>query len=247
MLTTKQIDRFVARTTGVGLLCATVACGGGSGSPAAPSSPTGPSTSSLSGQVTDSVTSNAIPGAVVSIADGPNAGRSATTDASGNYNLTGLQRSGFTVNVTAAGYTPTSRGVTLTSDQTVSFRLTRNLDGSWEASAPSASIRNVSFRVANGVLVELVIQYRVEILGPFGVSCTATMTQTNMSVPITANSFTAPFAVSGFSTTVSATFSSASGGTGSVGTVRFDNWRCGSLTTNGFTVGASFTFSKAGS
>lgn len=184
---------------------------------------------------------------MVSIADGPNASRSATTDASGRYSLTGLQRSGFTVSVTADGYTRTSMGVTLTADQTVSFQLVRNYDGSFEAAAPSASVRRVSFRVANGVVVELGIQYRVEIAGPFGSSCTATMTLTNMSVPIAAGRFTAPFLANGFSTTVSATFSSSSGGTGSVGTISFDRWACGSLTTVGFAAGTSFTFSKASS
>lgn len=246
MLTTKQITSFVARTTGIGLLCATLACGGDSAGQAAPSSPT-PSTFSLSGQVTDSVTSNAIPGAVVLIADGPNASRSATTDASGRYSLTGLQQSGFTVNVTADGYTRTSMGVTLTSNQTVSFQLVRNYDGSFEAPTPSTSVRRVSFRVANGVVVELGIQYRIEILGPFGSSCVATMTLTNMSVPIAAGRFAAPFSVNGFSTTVSATFSSSSGGTGSVGTISFDRWACGTITTVGFAGGTSFTFSKAGS
>jgi hypothetical protein len=49
--------------------------------------PTMPTAFSLNGQVTDSATGAGIPGATVFIADGPNAGRSTRTDASGNYSL----------------------------------------------------------------------------------------------------------------------------------------------------------------
>jgi hypothetical protein len=59
----------------------------------------------------------------VSIVDGPNQGRSTTTDASGSYSFNGLQRSGFTVIVSAANYISASRSVTLTQDQTVNFSL----------------------------------------------------------------------------------------------------------------------------
>jgi large repetitive protein len=84
-----------------------------------------PTTFSLSGTVTDSATASGIAGVTITIADGPNARRSATTDRTGNYSLTGLQQSGFTVNVSAANYVPQSFGVTLTSNQTLLFRLNR--------------------------------------------------------------------------------------------------------------------------
>ena len=57
------------------------------------------------------------------IADGPNAGRSTRTDAAGNYSLAELLQSGFTVNMSASNYLSQSKGVTLTSDQTLSFQL----------------------------------------------------------------------------------------------------------------------------
>src|SRR5437762_1124451 len=102
------------------------ACGGsGTSTPTTPTPTPTPTTFSLSGQVTESGTSTAIGGAKVSIADGPNAGRSTTTDSSGNYSLTGLQQSGFTVNVSADNYQPQSKGMTLTSNQTLSFQLVR--------------------------------------------------------------------------------------------------------------------------
>ncbi len=88
---------------------------------------TAASTFSLIGQVAESTptTLKAISGATVTVVDGPNAGKSATTDGSGNYSLTGLKSSGFTVNVSANTYVSQSRGVTLTSNQTLSFRLSR--------------------------------------------------------------------------------------------------------------------------
>ena len=79
----------------------------------------------LNGRVTDSETGAGIFGATVSIGDGPNAGKSSRTDGSGNYNFTDLQPSGFTVNVSANNYVSQSKGVTLTSNQTLSFQLTR--------------------------------------------------------------------------------------------------------------------------
>jgi len=84
-----------------------------------------PATFSLSGRVTDSGTGAGIGGATVSVADGPNARKSAATDASGTYRLTALQQSGFTVTASALNYVSQSKGVTLTSDQALSFALTR--------------------------------------------------------------------------------------------------------------------------
>jgi carboxypeptidase family protein len=88
------------------------------------STPTIPTAFSLNGQVTDSATGAGIPGATVFIADGPNAGRSTRTDASGNYSLAELLQSGFTVNVSASNYVSQSTGVTLTSNQMLSLQLT---------------------------------------------------------------------------------------------------------------------------
>ncbi|HYM24584.1 MAG TPA: carboxypeptidase regulatory-like domain-containing protein [Vicinamibacterales bacterium] len=109
----------------VALTLAVAACGG---SPAAPSSPvtaTPVPTFALSGLVTDSSTGNGIAGATVAIVDGPNSGRSATTDATGSFIFAALQQSGFTVNASAASYVATSKSVTLTANQTLTIRLTR--------------------------------------------------------------------------------------------------------------------------
>ena len=88
-----------------------------------PTTPSPPTMFSLSGQITDSETGSGVSGASISITDGPNAHVATTTDASGNYRFTGLEQSGFTVNVSASNYVSQSKGVTLTSNQTLSFQL----------------------------------------------------------------------------------------------------------------------------
>jgi len=121
-----------AGRSGTLLLSALVlsACGGSS--PTAPPASQNPGTSTpapqtftLQGQVTEAepFTSTRIAGASVQIADGPNAGRSTTTDASGNYVLSSLSASGFTVRVTANGYQAQAVGITLTGNTTRNFQL----------------------------------------------------------------------------------------------------------------------------
>jgi hypothetical protein len=112
------------------LLIATIACGGNKGTAPSPSPttttpPTTATTFSLSGKVTASGTLLAISGAQVSIIDGPNAGKSTTTDGSGSYTFAALQQSGFTVTVSAPNYMSQSLGVTLTSNQTLNLTLTQ--------------------------------------------------------------------------------------------------------------------------
>jgi len=119
------------------------ACGGSSSTPTAPTPPT----FTLSGQVTDSTTGKGISGATVSIGDGPNSGKAAATDSLGNYSLAGLQQSGFTVNVSAGNYLPQSKGVTLTSNQSLLFQLVRsysNVAGNWIGTSQSTQLSNGS-------------------------------------------------------------------------------------------------------
>jgi hypothetical protein len=119
---------MLKRAYAVGLTIIAVACGGGS--PNSPSSstpsPATPATFSLTGLVTDITTGAGLSGATVSVADGPNAGKSALTDSSGNYTLAGLQQSSFTLNASASNYVSQSKAVTLASSQTLSFQLGRS-------------------------------------------------------------------------------------------------------------------------
>lgn len=101
----------------------TWACSDSKGTATSPTPSPSPTTFSLSGKVNNMNTSAAVAGASVSIVDGPNAGKSTTTDMSGNYSFTALQQSGFTVNASAANYISQSLGVTLTSSRTLNFSL----------------------------------------------------------------------------------------------------------------------------
>jgi len=108
----------------------TVSCGGNSGGgSSAPSSPTPTNTPfTLNGRVTEAgaAQTTAIVNARVSIGDGPNIGRSTTSDPSGNYTLPNLQRSAFAVTASADGYKPKSQTVNLTSDTKLDFGLDRS-------------------------------------------------------------------------------------------------------------------------
>ena len=107
-------------------------CGGGSSSPTAPSgtpTPTPASTTfTLRGQVTEAppFTTSPIVGAKVEFVDGANAGKSALTDASGNYTITNANKGGYTVRASADGYQPLAVGVTLAGDLTQNMQLATN-------------------------------------------------------------------------------------------------------------------------
>lgn len=89
-----------------------------------PSAPAQPTAFRLGGRVTNSGTNGPISGAVVSVADGPNAGRSTTTDSAGAFSLDQLLASTFTLNVSAPGFVAQTSSVALTSDQSVAVQLT---------------------------------------------------------------------------------------------------------------------------
>lgn len=132
------------------LLLALAVAGCGGSTPTSPTTPTpNPSTSfTLSGQVTDSATGAGISAATVAIVDGPNASKSATTDSSGSYSFSGLQQSGFTVNVSAANYVPQSKPVTLTANLTMSFQLTH------QPTAPPPPPISCTFTLSVGATID---------------------------------------------------------------------------------------------
>jgi Carboxypeptidase regulatory-like domain len=108
------------------VLLATLAAACGS-SPSAPSSTTPPpqqqQTFTLRGQVT-STAGGPVNGARVAVSDGPNAGKSTTSDGAGNYAIASLMPSGFTVNITATYFFATAKPVTLSGgDQTLNVQL----------------------------------------------------------------------------------------------------------------------------
>jgi Carboxypeptidase regulatory-like domain len=131
-------------------LCGVViaaACDRGStlDSPTAPNPPA-PATATLSGRVTETVASSVLPigGALLTIADGGNAGTTATTNANGEYSFSALRREAFSVTVSASGYLTTAFPVDLRADATRDFPLS--------PSTPRTPFGGGSFRVGTDIL-----------------------------------------------------------------------------------------------
>ncbi len=97
------------------VIAAIGACGG---SPSKPSAPV----IALTVLVTNDQ-GQLIANAQVKVLDGPNAGRTATTDTSGKALLSNLVSSGFTVEVTASGYGTATQGVTVTGAVAITVKL----------------------------------------------------------------------------------------------------------------------------
>ena len=68
-----------------------------------------------------------VAGAIVQVADGPDAGRQTATGDSGCYVLEGLREATFGVRVTAAGFARGGGVVELTSDQVLDLAISREL------------------------------------------------------------------------------------------------------------------------
>jgi carboxypeptidase family protein len=105
------------------------ACGGSSPSSPTPAIPVVPSTPprwALSGTVVETGTQSIVGAARVDILDGANQGRTAPADGQGRYRFDNLEPGAFAIRVTADGFEPETRSVTLTSNQVADFTLTRS-------------------------------------------------------------------------------------------------------------------------
>lgn len=98
--------------------------------PTSPTQPTPPSPPvqlyTLTGTVTNVASGAAIPGALVRVVDGPNAGMQVASDGAGRYTLSGLTFAGFTVSVQAPNMLEGSAGALLQSGiytRTVNFTM----------------------------------------------------------------------------------------------------------------------------
>jgi len=105
------------------LTALSAACGGSKASP----NPAAPAVAKwqLRGTVTETATNRGLAEARIELADGPDAGASASTDSSGRYTLAGLTQAGFTVRASKAGFVTQSQPVTLTRDTTLDFTVVR--------------------------------------------------------------------------------------------------------------------------
>jgi hypothetical protein len=114
----------------VSVLIWTVSCGGAQ-SPVLPTpTPTltpdpQPQTLTLSGNVSETAptTSTRVSGATITILDGPDAGKSATSDRNGVFHLEMLRPGGFAIETQAADYVAKEQFVTVTANQTVTIEL----------------------------------------------------------------------------------------------------------------------------
>jgi Carboxypeptidase regulatory-like domain/Putative binding domain, N-terminal len=82
-----------------------------------------PLTFTLSGTVSDEVSARMLAGGTVQILDGPNAGKTSSTDASGAYSLSGLMGGSFMLRAAASGYDPREQGVTIGRDMVLDLKL----------------------------------------------------------------------------------------------------------------------------
>jgi hypothetical protein len=82
-------------------------------------------TFTLSGLVTETppTTSTLLSGVVVTIVDGANQGKTATTGADGRYQITGVVNGGFSVSAVRSGYTTVTLPVGINGNTTLDFRL----------------------------------------------------------------------------------------------------------------------------
>ena len=119
---------MLKRASAALLLLTLAGCGGNSYPGPSPTPTPTPSTFTLTGEIIDSAAGDSAAGALISgasvtVIDGPNAGRSGTTNGSGRYTISGLQPGGFTARARAQYYNEASKPVTLTSDQGLNFSL----------------------------------------------------------------------------------------------------------------------------
>ena len=128
-------------------LLITAACdrGATSESPTAPNPPA-PTTANLSGRVTESGASSVFPiaGALLTVGDGANAGKTATTNATGEYTFNELRREAFSVSVSASGY--------VTSGFSVDLRAGATRDFSLSLAAPRTPFGGGQFRVGDQIV-----------------------------------------------------------------------------------------------
>jgi hypothetical protein len=186
--------------------------GGGTATSPTPAPPPVATTFSLSGRVTDSATSTAIAGATVSIADSINAGKTATTDASGNYSFTGLQQAGFTVNAAAGAYQPSAQSATLTSNLTLNFSLAQqSFAGNWSGmttQSGTTAVAPITFTVSGAnAVTALRVGYKL------GSACQAYSTILGIPTPLAIRN-TSFAAADPIVTAVSGTFGSGTAASG---------------------------------
>jgi hypothetical protein len=97
-------------------------------------------TFTLSGLVSEENSGGrAVAGAIIQVVDGPNAGKSSSTDGNGSYSLTDLAAGSFSIRATANGYNAAERAVTVAEDTRLDLRLLRTTVSPAPAPSPPSS------------------------------------------------------------------------------------------------------------
>jgi hypothetical protein len=86
-------------------------------------SPPPPLVVTVAGLVRDQGTGQPIMGGSVQIVDGPNTGKSSSTDGNGYYSIPGVIAGSFTLHAAASGYDPADQGLTVAADSRVDLML----------------------------------------------------------------------------------------------------------------------------
>ena len=143
-----------SRAIGTALCVVTLACSESAPAPSDPRPlpPLPPPEFSLTGRVSDVNTGVPLTGATITVVDGTNVGRAATTGADGTYSLV-LKPGGFTVRARYEGYDSVFQGVTLVANTLVDIQMrpaNQTLAGTWTGT--------LSFvQVSTGISTELAI------------------------------------------------------------------------------------------
>ena len=141
----------------IAAVCATVAallfayaCGGNSSGAA---SPTPVATSyTLTGTVSEtSPITGVVSDVRIDVLDGPNAGRSATTDTGGRYTMSGLSSGMFQLRASKSGYVRSERSVSLDSNTTLDLTVVRAcfIAGTVREGAASVPVFGATVKVVN--------------------------------------------------------------------------------------------------
>lgn len=154
--------RHQASVVAVALLVAACGSGNSTGPSPAPTPMPTPLRFSLSGIITDNTTAAPLAAATISISEGPNAGRSATSDSAGHYTMADLQSSRFTILVTREGYSQTTRSIQLNTNITHDVALDPELTGSWRG---TVSLTSNGQRATSGLSNAQLMQTNSQLTG----------------------------------------------------------------------------------
>ncbi len=87
--------------------------------------PPGPLTYTISGTVTDASSGGVLPRIIVRLADGPSAGKSATTNDTGSYEINDVSPGPMTLAVSAVSYQTSTKPIVVTGDSRIDIVLSR--------------------------------------------------------------------------------------------------------------------------